>query len=75
MTYFKKKLTPNEVAKLEMYEAMESVFYDGVRAHYAVSCTEREEAEVRRQVHKKTSALYKQWGIEKIRLKMGWEVD
>ena len=67
-------LTPNELAKYELYDKMETAFYDGVKGtHHAEDITDREEGEVNRHCNKHMATLYKQWGMAKIFRKMGYD--
>ncbi len=62
------KITPNELAKLEMFDRMTLAFYDGVNgtAYAGDKISSREEAEVYRHMKKHTDSIRKQWGIDKI---------
>ena len=64
------KLTPNEKAKLEIYNSIECTLYDG--ALYAnPDMTDREAEATDDAVNKQTHRLYKTLGIAKIHAKMG----
>jgi len=71
------KLTPNELAKLELYSKMEEAFFDGVNGHHLAGdkVTDVEEEEVYRHLNNKMVALRKQWGMDKIFAKAGWNRD
>jgi hypothetical protein len=64
-----KKLTPNEVAKLEIYDKASLAFYCGLSEEYP-NATEREVAAVYNGVNKQLERLYKVLGMEKIYNKM-----
>ncbi len=62
------KLTPNELAKMEMFDRMTLAFYDGVNGstYGGDNITSKEESEVYRHMKKHTNSIRKQWGIDKI---------
>ncbi len=67
-------LTPNQLAKLEMWDRLETVFFDGVNETiFARNATQAECDETERHVRKHMESLRKQWGMDKIFNKMGWE--
>ncbi len=67
------KLTPNELAKLELWEMAAAAFNDGVNGTISAgdNVTEREEAETYRHLHKHVEAMKKQLGMDKIFAKLG----
>ena len=71
----KDKLTPNELAKLALWDKMETVFYDGVEGSVLAGdlVTPKEEDKTIEQVNKKMNALRKSWGMDKIFEKKGWD--
>ena len=59
------KLTPNEVAKLEVYNRVQCALFDGAKDEYP-KATDKEAEALEKAVNKHTRRIHKLLGMDKI---------